>query len=206
MHLWIAKFWGNLFPSRVKISPLKQGFLSFIFDCSKDRDSVLQKGPWYFGNVGLNFLPWSEHFDSSIDFHDLQLLWVRLASLPLFIFICAKTLQAIGDVVGKSQLAAPKALERNDVPRNLVLMHTNGGISNWVALRCGDFLWPVDLAYEKISFLYRLCHSIGHILHDFPKQVVAYKKRRDGVLSSSSPVPTIFIEVWILLRRMSSML
>ena len=67
---------------------LKRGFYTFIFACEEDREIVLMKGSWCYGDAGLVLLAWNEHFDSSYAFHDLQFLWFHLVDLPPHL-VCA---------------------------------------------------------------------------------------------------------------------
>jgi hypothetical protein len=93
----------------------KRGFFSFIFDCSEDHEAVLTVGPWYYGDVGLVLLPWSENPDSSYAFREIQLLWVSLESLPPHL-CCSKVLRVIGDSLREFQRASRETLNREGVP------------------------------------------------------------------------------------------
>ena len=110
-----------------------------------------------------------------VAFRYLQLLWDHMVGLPPH-FICENIMHSIGDSIGVFHRVPLYTLDKVGVPHILVLIKTNGGLLDCISLKCGGYLWLVDLDYEKIPFFYCFSTLWGIILCDIPKRVVAYKK------------------------------
>lgn len=59
-----------------------RGFFIVKFDATKDKDYVLNEGPWFWGNASLFMIPWFPGFDENIMVISKMFVWVKLQNLP----------------------------------------------------------------------------------------------------------------------------
>jgi len=69
--------------SRDFIHPSGKEYFIVEFDLSKDRDQIVDFGPWFWDNYGLCMKPWSPYFDSFTNILTLDHVWVRIPNIPL---------------------------------------------------------------------------------------------------------------------------
>jgi len=79
LHQWIF----STLTERCDIHLCSRGFFIVKFDTTKDKDYVLNEGPWFWGNAGLFRIPWFSGFDANTMVVSKMLMWVKLHNLPL---------------------------------------------------------------------------------------------------------------------------
>lgn len=96
LHHWIHTTWTP----NCEIYLCPKGFFIVRFNTEHEKEYILNKGPWFWGNAGLFITPWFPDFDSNTMVVSNMPVWVRLHSLPLH-FWHHKVLIAIGNTLGK---------------------------------------------------------------------------------------------------------
>lgn len=96
LHQWIYSSWSP----NCEIYLCPKGFFIVRFNTEQERDSIINQGPWFWGNAGLFTTPWFSDFDATTMIVSRMPVWVRLHGLPLH-FWHHKALTAIGNTLGK---------------------------------------------------------------------------------------------------------
>lgn len=95
-HQWIHDAWST----NCEIYLCAKGFFIFRFNTTQEREHIINKGPWFWGNAGLIMTPWFPDFDANTMVVSKLPVWVKLHNLPLH-FWHHNLLISIGNSLGK---------------------------------------------------------------------------------------------------------
>lgn len=96
LHQCIFDAWSP----KCEIYLCPKGFFIVRFNTVQEWEHILNKGPWFSGNVGLFMTPWFPKFDANTMVVSKMPVWLRLHNLPLH-FWHHNVLIAIGNSPGR---------------------------------------------------------------------------------------------------------
>lgn len=79
LHHWIHTTWTP----NCEIYLCPKGFFIVRFNIEREKEYILNKGPWFWGNAGLFIAPWFPDLDANTMVVSKMPVWVRLHNLPL---------------------------------------------------------------------------------------------------------------------------
>ena len=160
LYSWIHSSWTK----QCKVFLCSRGFFIVVFADSKDYETALTGGPWFWGSAGLFLTPWFPDFDRATAVITKLPIWVRLPNLPAHLWHC-EVFEAIWNTLGHFLATEPS--------RGLKGLYTYGricaeidiskGLPDQIILKFGDFSWSQTLDYENTTFHYRYYHKTGHL-------------------------------------------
>lgn len=165
LHQWIFSSWS----SNYEICLCPKGFFVVRFKTKWERDSLINQGPWFWGNVGLFITPWFLDFDVNTMKVSTMPIWVRLHNLPLQ-FWHPKFLIAIGNSFGKLlKMDEDRAIRGIfTFSRICVQVDLSQGLPDHITSIFNNTLWKQLLNYENISFRCKGCMQTGHLQYAYP--------------------------------------
>lgn len=149
LHHWIHTTWTPNY--EIYLCP--KGFFIVRFSIEQERESILNKGPWFWGNAGLFITPWFRKFDANTMVVLKILVWVRLHNFPIH-FWHHKVLIAIGNTLGKFQKIDEGRLTKGicTFARICVEVDLSQGLPESILLNFNNTQWTQSLDCENTTF------------------------------------------------------
>ena len=95
---WINSLWNPKGHYDLQLG--SKGFFTIIFFNQKDRDRIMEGGPYFFFSTGLYLHPWKERFNPETKDMTVAPVWILLFSLPGE-YWDLDTLKDIGNTLGE---------------------------------------------------------------------------------------------------------
>ena len=142
---------------RMDCVDLTHGFFLVRFYAKEDLDAVLDKGPWFIGDIFLSLRPWEPFFKPSAASVSSIAVWVRLHELPIELYE-TDALKQIGESLGRVlRIDAHTAMEaRGKYARLCIQIDVSKPLVDTILI--GRFEQPV--MYEGI---HKLCFTCGRV-------------------------------------------
>ena len=106
LHSWLDAHWKPLLQQTFSIYPCARGFFVIDFYNQEDRSTIVEVGPWFWGNSGLFMQQWNPNFNPTTTSITTVPVWVKLPNFPLHLWN-EPSLRAIGDAIGQFQSICP---------------------------------------------------------------------------------------------------
>lgn len=165
LHQWVFSSWTP----KCEIYLCPKGFFIARFSTELERDSIINQGPWFWGNAGLFITPWFSDFDANKTVVSTMPVWVRLHNLPLH-FWHRKALTAIGNSIRKHLKIDEDRANRGifTYARICVEVDLSQGLPDHITINFNNSLWTQQLDYENTTFRCRSCLQTGHLQYACP--------------------------------------
>eukprot|EP00253_Pinus_taeda_P021779 PITA_21779 len=166
LHHWIHTTWTPNY----EIYLFPKGFLIVRFNTEQEKEHILNKGPWFWGNARLYITPWFPNFDANTMVVLKVPVWVRLHNLPLH-FWHHKVLIAIGNTLGKFLKIDSDRMAKGifTFARICVEVDFSEGLLESIILNFNNTQWLKSLDYEETAFRCQGCLQTGHLLSACPQ-------------------------------------
>jgi len=154
-----------------KLWNIFKGFFIVRFKTEQEREYILNKGPWFWGNAGLFMTPWFPGFDANTMVVSKMPIWVRLHNLPLH-FCHHNVLISTGNTLGKFLKIDGDKLKRGifTFTRICVEVDLGQGLPESITLNFNNTQWTQPLDYENTTFWCHGCLQTGHLHSACPKE------------------------------------
>jgi len=77
---WIKDWWNPKGYYEVKLS--SKGFFKIILYSLEDKDRIFDNGPYFYNSTGIFLRFWMDRFIQEKEYFTMEMLWIRLYSLP----------------------------------------------------------------------------------------------------------------------------
>lgn len=160
LHQWIYSYWT----SDCDIHLCSKGFFIVSFHTEQERDSIINQGPWFWGNVGLIITPQFAKFDANTMKILIIPVWVRFHNLPLHLWHHI-VLSAIGNSLGKFLKIDEDRVTRGilSFARICVEADLSQGLPDHITLNYNNTLRTQPLDYENTAFRCCSCMQTEHL-------------------------------------------
>ena len=149
LHQWIYEPWSP--DCEIYLCP--KGFFIVRFRTTQEREYIINKGPWFWGNARLFMTPWFPKFDDNTMVVSKMPVWVRLHNFPLHLWH-HNLLITIGNVLGKFLKIDEDRITRVifTFARICIEVDFSEGLPKSINLNFNNTQWTQPLDYENTTF------------------------------------------------------
>eukprot|EP00253_Pinus_taeda_P015034 PITA_15034 len=171
MSKWIQQRWK---PKRhIDLKLGAKGFFTVILSNLEDKERIFEGGPYFMNNAGLFMWHWEDCYNPDQEKMIAAPIWIRLFGLPIE-FWDPEILEGIGNTI-RTFIKVAETIRRGrytSYARICVYMNISEPLPEYIGLEYHDEVWQQPVDYEHIPFHCRRCHEYGHLLKQFPLNVV----------------------------------
>jgi len=169
LHQWIFATWSPT----CEILLCSKGVFIVKFNTVQEKENIINKRQWFWGNAGLFMTPWFLEFDANT----MVPVWDRLHNLRLH-FLHHQALEGIGNSVGQFLKIDVDRFIREifTFARICVEVDLSQGLPDNITLIFNDTHWTQPMDYENTSFQCHRCLQTDH-LHSACPQTKKHPKR-----------------------------
>lgn len=159
MFCWAKSHWAPA--GQTDLIPLSHGFFLVKLLSEGDRNKILSRGPWQFGNKVVFLRKWALDFDPETENSNLKMVWLRLPDLPHHFWL-DEAIQSIGSFIG-TFLSVDRASRTMAYARLCVLVDANATLSSFMEISSNLGILRQEIWYDNPSVVCSNCLSKDHL-------------------------------------------